>query len=82
MNDIDPDTNTGYLLFRNNSWFAGPSATLKLVDEGKTFMAITAGYDFCFTNSKWKSDYAKIINPVKENGNRIFINIAIPFADR
>jgi hypothetical protein len=78
MDNLDPETNTGYLLFRNSSWFTGPSASLDLVDEGKTFMTFTAGYGFCFTNSKWKSDYAKITNPVHENGNRIYLNVTIP----
>lgn len=81
MDNLDPTTNTGYLLFRNSSWFAGPSASLKLVDKGKTFLTVTAGYDFCFTNSKWKSDYAKITNPVRESGNRIYLNLNIPFVN-
>lgn len=78
MDNLDPEANTGYLLFRNSSWFAGPSASLDLTDEGKTFITFTAGYGFCFTDSKWKSDYAKITNPVTENGNRIYLNLTIP----
>jgi len=80
MNNLNPDTNTGYMLFRNSSWFAGPSASLNFLDSaGKTSFTLTAGYDFCFTNSKWKSDYARISNPVKENGGRAFITFGIPF---
>jgi hypothetical protein len=79
MDDINPNTNTGYLLFRNNSLFAGPTASLKFVNNGKTYFTLTAGYDFSITNSKWKSDYARITNPVKENGGRAFLYMTIPF---
>ncbi len=80
MNNLNPQTNTGYILFRNTSWFAGPSAALRFKDEkGKSSFVLSTGYDFCFTNSKWKSDYARITNPVRENGNRFYINILLPF---
>jgi len=80
MNDLRPANNTGYVRLTNTSYFLGPVAQLKLTDAGKTFLTFTAGYDFGISNSKWKSDYVKIANPVRENGNRIFINLSIPFA--
>ncbi len=80
MGNLNPETNTGYLLFRNTSWFAGPSAALRFLDaNGHTSSVLSIGYGLCFTNSKWKSDYAKITNPVRESGNRFYISLYLPF---
>jgi hypothetical protein len=82
MEDLDPETNTGFMPLRNNSWFVGPSASLafKGKNNRRSFI-LNAGYDVCFTNSKWKSDFANIVNPVRENGSRFFVNFTIPFLD-
>ncbi|KOS07638.1 hypothetical protein AM493_17505 [Flavobacterium akiainvivens] len=79
MDDLNPETNTGFIPLRNQSWFVGPSASLAFKDKNnRRSFVLNAGYDFCFTNSKWKSDFANIVNPVRENGGRFYVNLFIP----
>ncbi|WP_294819808.1 hypothetical protein [uncultured Flavobacterium sp.] len=79
MNDLDPEVNTGYIRLRNTQYFAGPSATVKLLDKGEAFLLLTLGYDFSLANAKWKSDYARLSNVVKEKNNQFFVGLAMPF---
>lgn len=79
MDNLDPEANTGYIRLRNTSYFVGPSATVKLIDEGEPFLTLTMGYDFGISNAKWKSDYARLSNVVKEQNNQFFVNLALPF---
>jgi hypothetical protein len=78
MNDLNPMNNSGYIMLRNNSMFLGPSVSLKLFDESKLAMKVNMGYDFAVSNTRWKSDYANIQNPVRENGNRFYVNLVLP----
>lgn len=77
--DITPSHNSGYLRLRNSSYFLGPVVAFRLKDGVKTFLTLTAGYDFAVSNTRWKSDYASVANPVRENGNRFFVNLTLPF---
>jgi hypothetical protein len=79
MGDLTPSNNTGLLQLKNSSYFLGPSASLKLTDNNRTFATLTAGYDFAVSNTRWKSDYANIANPVREKSDRIFVHLTIPF---
>ncbi|MBC8883850.1 hypothetical protein H9X57_12335 [Flavobacterium piscinae] len=42
----------------------------------KLSIRLNVGYEFAFTNGKWKSDYASVSNSVKENGqNRLMVGV-------
>jgi hypothetical protein len=69
LNDLTPANNVGNLSLRNNLFFVGPSASLYLFNNKSTKLRVNVGYEFAFTNGKWKSDYADVNNTVKEQGN-------------
>jgi hypothetical protein len=69
LNDLTPANNVGNLSLRNNLFFVGPSASLYLFNNKSTKLRLNVGYEFAFTNGKWKSDYADVNNTVKEQGN-------------
>lgn len=79
MNDLNPAANTGYIRMNNQSVYVGPSLALTFLKHKKNPLKLALGYDFAVTNSKWKSDYATLSNPVKENGGRAYIQLKIPF---
>jgi hypothetical protein len=73
LNDLTPANNVGNLSLRNNLFFVGPSASLYLFNNKSTKLRLNVGYEFAFTNGKWKSDYADVDNTVKEQGNNRFV---------
>lgn len=73
LNDLTPANNVGNLSLRNNMFFVGPSASLYLFNNKSTKLRLNVGYEFAFTNGKWKSDYADVNNTVKEQGNNRFV---------
>jgi len=73
VNNLNPINNLGTVSLRNTMFFAGPSASLYLFNNKKTKIRLNAGYEFAFTNGKWKSDYASVLNTVKEQGNNRFV---------
>ncbi len=73
FNNLDPNANGGLITVRNQMFYAGPSASLYLFKNKSYNLRLNLGYEFAFTNGKWKSDYASINNNVKENGNNRFI---------
>lgn len=79
MNNLNPAGNTGYIRMNNQSAYIGPSAAFTFLKHKRYPLKLVMGYDFAVTNSKWKSDYATLTNPVKENGSRAYILLKIPF---
>ncbi|WP_298118498.1 hypothetical protein [Flavobacterium sp.] len=73
LNDLTPINNVGNLSIKNNMFYAGPSASLYLFNDKSTKLRLNVGYEFAFTNGKWKSDYADVDNTVKEQGNNRFV---------
>lgn len=79
MNNLSPALNSGYIRMNNQSAYVGPSLAFTFLKHKMNPLKVTLGYDFCVTNSKWKSDYATLANPVKENAGRAYIQLKIPF---
>lgn len=79
MNDLNPAGNTGYIRMNNQSVYVGPSLAFTFLKHKRNPLKLVAGYDLAVTNSKWKSDYATLANPVKENGGRAYLQLKIPF---
>lgn len=73
LNDLTPVNNIGNVSLRNSMFYVGPSASVYLFKNKSTKLRLNAGYEFAFTNGKWKSDYANVINTVKEQGNNRFV---------
>ena len=73
LNDLNPINNVGNLSIKNNMLYVGPSASLYLFNDKSTKVRLNVGYEFAFTNGKWKSDYADVNNTVKEQGNNRFV---------
>lgn len=73
FNDLNPENNGGHINVRNQVFYAGPSVSLYLFKHKKSQVRVNVGYEFAFTNGKWKSDFAGIQNTVKENGNNRFV---------
>lgn len=73
LNDLTPINNVGNLSVKNNMFYFGPSASLYLFNDKSTKVRLNVGYEFAFTNGKWKSDYADVDNTVKEQGNNRFV---------
>ena len=71
FNDLNPANNGGQIRIRNQVFYAGPSVSVYLFKNKK--VRLNAGYEFAFTNGRWKSDYASTQNRVKENGNNRFV---------
>lgn len=73
LDDLNPINNVGNLSVKNAMFYAGPSASLYLFNDKSTKIRLNVGYEFAFTNGKWKSDYADVDNTVKEQGNNRFV---------
>lgn len=73
LNDLNPINNVGNLSIKNSLFYVGPSASLYLFNDKSTKIRLNVGYEFAFTNGKWKSDYADVNNTVKEQGNNRFV---------
>lgn len=69
LNDLNPTNTVGLISIRNQQFYVGPSASLYLFRNKSYKLRLNVGYEFSFTNGKWKSDYASINNTVKESGN-------------
>lgn len=69
LNDLNPNNTVGLISIRNQQFYVGPSASLYLFRNKSYKLRLNVGYEFSFTNGKWKSDYASINNTVKESGN-------------
>lgn len=76
-NAIDLNNLTGFtsnhISLKNQMFYVGPSVSLYLLKHKKSSIRANFGYEFAFTNGKWKSDFATINNTVKENGNNRFV---------
>ena len=73
LNDLEPLNNSGHVSLKNQVFFVGPSVSLYLFKNKSTKIRANLGYEFAFTNGKWKSDFASVENTVKENGNNRFV---------
>lgn len=73
LNDLEPLNNSGHVSLRNQVFFVGPSVSLYLFKNKSTKIRANLGYEFAFTNGKYKSDFASVENTVKENGNNRFV---------
>ncbi|MFC4738683.1 hypothetical protein ACFO3U_01615 [Flavobacterium ponti] len=73
LNDLEPLNNSGHVSLRNQVFFVGPSVSLYLFNNKSTKIRANLGYEFAFTNGKYKSDFASVENTVKENGNNRFV---------
>ena len=63
---------------KNQMFFVGPSVSLYLFKNKSSKIKLNLGYEFAFTNGKWKSDFATINNTVKEIGNnRVMFGISL-----
>jgi hypothetical protein len=58
---------------KNQMFYIGPSASVYLFKNKSSKIRLNLGYEFAFTNGKWKSDFAAVNNTVKENGNNRFV---------
>ena len=78
FNNLNPNGTGGLITLRNQMFYIGPSASVYLFRDKGYKLRINVGYEFAFTNGKWKSDYASINNTVKENGNnRLYIGLVL-----
>jgi hypothetical protein len=76
LNDLNPENNSGHVSLKNDIFYAGPSLAFNLKRKEKLSIRLNVGYEFAFTNGKWKSDYANVSNSVKENGqNRLMVGV-------
>ena len=76
LNDLNPENNSGHVSLKNDIFYAGPSVAFNLKRKEKLSIRLNVGYEFAFTNGKWKSDYANVSNTVKENGqNRLMVGV-------
>jgi len=64
---------SNHISLQNQLFYVGPSVSLYLLKHKSTAIRVNLGYEFAFTNGKWKSDFADINNGVKENGNNRFV---------
>lgn len=69
LNNLDPMSNVGHISLRNQVFYAGPSVSFYALRHKKINLRLNVGYEFAFTNGKWKSDFAEVRNTVKEVGN-------------
>lgn len=68
MNNLNPGYYNGHISLNNEQLLVGPSVTFGFFQD-KTFpLGLNLGYDIALTNGKWKSDFGKVTNAVKENG--------------
>lgn len=80
VNNLTPSQNTGYVSLYNQSFYIGPVVSLRLLKkQGYNSLTLKAGYDINLSNSRWKSEFANVTNTVRENGNRFYVNLTIPF---
>lgn len=78
FNDLNPNNTGGLITLRNQQFYVGPSASLYLFRDKGYKLRLNIGYEFSFTNGKWKSDYASINNTVKESGNnRLLVGLVL-----
>lgn len=78
FNNLNPNDNGGLISLRNQLFYVGPSASLYLFRNKSYKLRLNVGYEFSFTNGKWKSDYASINNTVKESGtNRLLVGLVL-----
>lgn len=76
LDDLNPENNSGHVSLKNDIFYAGPSLAVNFRSKEKVSFRLNVGYEFAFTNGKWKSDYANVSNTVKENGqNRFMIGL-------
>jgi len=76
LDDLNPENNSGHVSLKNDIFYAGPSLAVNFRSKEKVSIRLNVGYEFAFTNGKWKSDYANVSNTVKENGqNRLMVGL-------
>lgn len=73
FNNLNPNTNDGLITVRNQMFYVGPSASVYLFKSKAYKFRLNVGYEFAFTNGKWKSDYANTANSVNERNNNRFV---------
>jgi hypothetical protein len=73
LDDLNPENNSGHVSLKNDIFYAGPSLAVNFRSKEKVSIRLNVGYEFAFTNGKWKSDYANVSNTVKENGQNRFM---------
>ena len=73
LNDLEVLNNSSHVSLKNQVFFVGPSVSLYLFKGQKTKIRVNLGYEFAFTNGKWKSDFATVENTVNEKGNNKFV---------
>ncbi len=73
FNNLNPNTNDGLITVRNQMFYAGPSASLYFFKSKAYKFRLNVGYEFAFTNGRWKSDYANTSNSVNERNNNRFV---------
>jgi hypothetical protein len=65
--------NNNHVSLKNQMFYVGPSVSLYLLKHKSSQIRVNLGYEFAFTNGKWKSDFASVNNTVKEIGNNRFL---------
>jgi uncharacterized protein YhjY with autotransporter beta-barrel domain len=73
LDDLNPENNSGHVSLKNDIFYAGPSLAVNFRSKEKVSIRLNMGYEFAFTNGKWKSDFANVSNTVKENGQNRFM---------
>lgn len=76
LNDLNPETQSNHISLRNHMLFAGPSIGLTFKNKDKIIGRLNIGYEFALTNGKWKSDFGRVQNTVREQGvNRFMVGL-------
>uniref|UniRef100_UPI004049DF76 hypothetical protein n=1 Tax=Flavobacterium sp. TaxID=239 RepID=UPI004049DF76 len=77
LNNFSP-SNISHVSLKNQMFYVGPSVALYVLKHKSSKIRINLGYEFAFTNGKWKSDFTSVQNTIKENGtNRLVFGISL-----
>lgn len=78
LNDLNPVTSTGHINLNNEQLYIGPSIAFGFLQNREIPLRLNLGYEIAVTNGKWKSEYADVVNTVKENGHgRFYVKASI-----
>lgn len=76
LDNLNPATHTGHISLYNNNIYLGPSASFGILSNKEDSFRITTGYEWNIARASWKSEYADVLNTVKENGQgRFYIKL-------
>lgn len=79
--DLENPSNLGELTKIDlTNWYLGPVASFQFRDKtNETWMRLQLSYEFNISENSWKSDYAQLLNSVKEDQNQFRVQAIFPF---